>query len=235
MGKIGLTEVQKKRIAELELRENSSEKPLTEKMKAELSDLREKQNDASLPEMCRTHLMEWYAGEPQSVYSKYIDKGNMSEPECIGFMANVLDFGIAQKNQQTFENDFMVGTPDVIFPECVVDVKSPWDILNLHSNIYGMNYEYRWQLLGYMVLTRKNRAILFYGLMDTDESVNFGEDVIYSDLPDNQRWIAYEIRRSESEIQDLENVIRQRVELCREWLKRYDGLVKSKMGKINID
>lgn len=235
MGTVGLTETQKKRFDELHLRNSDPlAKPLTDIMKKEFELLKDGLVNPKLPETCTSYLKEWYANEYQSLHNKYVDKGNMCEHECIEFMANVLEFGIAEKNTTQKETDFITGSCDVDLPVAVVDVKCPWNKETLQSNVTGMDDGYKWQGKGYMILFKKNKFILFYGLMDTDESINFGDEVIYSDLPNEERWIAYEINYTNEELKQFEHEINQRVLMCRDWLDKYDQLVKSKMGKINL-
>lgn len=239
MGDMGLTAKQKEYLLTLESREKNSAidttvKPLTQKMQEDLADLRKKNLSQILPDTCTSYLKEWYANENQSLHSKYIDKGIMCEHEAIEYMAEMLEFGIAEKNVEQAENEFMTGCCDVNLPAAIVDVKCPWDKQTLQSNIYCMDSNYKWQGIGYMILYGKNKFILFYGLMDTDESVNYGEEVIYSTLPDNQRWIAYQIEYDAAALADLFEQIKARVILCRAWLDDYDTLVRGKMGQINI-
>jgi hypothetical protein len=80
-----------------------------------------------------------------------------------------------------------------------------------------------------MELWNKQNAILFYGLIDTPEECNFGNEVIYSDMPIDERWLAYNI---ESDPELIQSVI-DKVIKCREYLDEYDLKIKSKLGKIN--
>lgn len=177
---------------------------------------------------CKTFLKEWYANEFEEIHSKYIDKGNQVENELIDFMAIQLGYGMAEKNTITLHDEFMVGTCDVNFPDLVVDVKAPYNRKTLQDNVDGINSDYEWQLQGYMNLYDKPKAILFYGLMDTPET-DWTMEVVYSDMPDQERWIAYSVIRNDELIQ----AIKDRVLMCRAWLEEYDILVKSKLGRIN--
>jgi len=177
---------------------------------------------------CKTFLKEWYANEYEEIHSKYIDKGNQVENELIDFMAIQLGYGMAEKNTTTLHDEFMVGTCDVDFPDLVVDVKAPYNRKTLHDNVDGINSDYEWQLQGYMNLYNKPKAILFYGLMDTPET-DWTPEVIYSDMPEQERWLAYSVTRNDELIQS----IKDRVLMCRAWLEEYDILVKGKLGRVN--
>ncbi len=234
-GTIGLTDNQKEYLAELERRDTGGPgiKPLTDKMKSDLEDLRRKRASNDLPQTCKEYLHEWYANENKIVHSKYFDKGIMCEYEAIDFMAQVLEYGVAKKNTEQKENEFMTGSCDVDLPDAIADIKCSWDKETLQKNVLGMDPDYEWQGIGYLILWKKLRFILFYGLMDTDASINFGEEVIYSDLPEEERWIAYQIEFTEEQLAAIFEQIKARVILCRSYLEIYDKKVRSRMGKIN--
>jgi len=178
---------------------------------------------------CKTYLEEWYANDSEEIHSKYFDKGNMVESECIDLMTLVLEKGIVSKNEESKEDEWFTGTCDVELADTIVDVKSVWARKGLHAACGGLDKDYEWQLLGYMHLYKKPNAILFYGLCDTPEECNYGNEVIYSDMPLNERWIAYNIAYKEELIQQIiDKVIK-----CREYLDEYHNSIINKLGKIN--
>jgi len=75
---------------------------------------------------CKTYLENWYANDNEEIHSKYFDKGNMVEIECIDLMASVLDKGLAFKNDEHKEDEYFTGTCDVQLDDTIVDVKSVW-------------------------------------------------------------------------------------------------------------
>lgn len=186
-------------------------------------------NELKLSGDCITHLTEWYSGDREEIHSKYLDKGNEVEKDNIDFMASVLGFGMADKNMVQMSDEFMIGECDVDLPSCVVDIKSPWNNKTLLDNIYGMDSDYEFQLRGYMRLYRKPKAILFYGLQNTPET-DYYPEIKFDHLPENKRWIAYEIDRDET----IENQIITKVMNCRIWLDAYDKLVNERIGRINL-
>jgi len=182
-----------------------------------------------LSQTCKTYLHEWYANDNEQIHSKYMDKGNQVEDELINFMADVLGFGMADKNKVRVSDEFMEGECDVDLPNCVVDVKASWNRKTLQQQVIdGINSDYEWQLQGYCHLYNKPKAILFYGLMNTPET-DYNAEVVYEDMPTNERWIAYQFDYDIDKI----TAIKERVELCRAYLIEYDKLVKSKLGRIN--
>lgn len=183
---------------------------------------------AGLSETCKTFLKEWYANDNEQIHSKYLDKGNEKESDAIDFAASVLGYGLAKKNEVTRSDEYMVGTCDIDFPDCITDVKCPWNRKTFLDNIYGADPQYIWQGRVYMRLWNKDKFILFYALMNTPET-DYTPEIVYEDAPESDRWIAYQFNRDKS----LEDAIIERVNLCREWLEGYDKQVKETIGKIN--
>jgi len=185
-------------------------------------------SDGELPQTAKTYLHEWYANDKEQVHSKYMDKGIEVENDLIDFMAEVLGFGLAQKNTVRLHEHWIEGECDVNLPDCVVDVKASWNKTTLHKQVLeGFDSDYRWQLIGYCHLYSKPKGILFFGLMNTPET-DWSQEVIFEDLPVNERWIAYEVTPTKEDFE----AIYDRVMLCREYLNKYDKLIKSKLGTI---
>lgn len=178
---------------------------------------------------CITYLKEWYAeqmySDHEDIFSKYIDKGNASEIEAIDVCAERFGLGVLQKNETTYSNDWLIGTPDVVC-NYIIDVKCSWDGKTFLEAITSpINTDYEWQLHGYMWLTDKQNAKLVYCLLDTPEWVNFGRDVYYSN-PIEHRFYSFDIERCEDRIEQ----IKSKVIKCREWLDAYHSQVKSILG-----
>lgn len=185
--------------------------------------------EGELSQTCKTYLHEWYANDREQIHSKYLDKGNEVENDLIDFMADVLGYGMARKNTTRLSESWIEGECDVILPDCIVDVKASWNRTTLHKQIIdGIDENYKWQLIGYCYLYKKPKGVLFFGLMNTPET-DFSTEVVFEDMPPNERWVAYEVIPT---IEDHE-VIEQRVLMCRQYLNEYDALIKSKLGKIN--
>lgn len=186
--------------------------------------------EGELGESVKSYLHEWYANDNEQIHNKYLDKGNQCEIELIEFMAEQLGYGIAEKNMESKEDEYFTGTCDVVLSDRIVDVKASWNRKTLQQNVLepiDKNYYYQGQ--GYMHLYGKEKFTLFYGLLDTPEDCNYGTEIIYSDMPKNERWIGYEI----SFDKELINKIITRVKECREYLIEYDKLIKSKLGRVN--
>ena len=230
MGSMGLTETQQLELDELFKRVVDGTKPLTKNMEIKLNSLSNKSMAPELPQTAKTYLEEWYSNENEFTFSKYTEKGLIVEDELIDFAANVLGYGIAEKNKIRLEDDYITGECDVNLSDVVIDVKAPWNKKTFYDHVLnGLTKDYEAQLKGYCHLYKKPKGILFYGLMDTPADVNYDKEVIYSDMPDNQRWVAYTV----NEDKEFINQVIERVKLCRKYLVEHDLKIKNKIGRLN--
>ncbi len=176
-GEIGLTDVQEKRLYELEQRKLDASKgvdkikPLTPNMENELLKLIEKRDNPELPKGAKTYVKEWIKRKlfrrKKEWRNNVIDKGLAVEYDAINLMAEVYGLEGVRKNEERFDNEYMEGTPDVIH-ELVRDTKASWDLFTFPMFDDEIpNDDYWWQLQGYMILTGKKKASLDYVLIDT--------------------------------------------------------------------
>lgn len=118
--------------------------------------------------------------------SKYTEKGHRVEQESIDFICEWLpDAQFLAKNDETLWDDHMVGTPDIITPELIWDVKNSWDVwtfpiftfakVNPRSrskfDTMGISSEYWYQAQGYMALTGAKSYRLVYILTDLPDDM----------------------------------------------------------------
>jgi hypothetical protein len=230
LGRTGLTEIQEKKLNELSERKSGGGKPLTFNMEMELVDLLNKKANPGLPATCTTYLKQWYAGDTEDIYSKEMDKGNMVEPDLLDMAADKLGFGFAEKNIVRMETEYFTGTADIVLPNCIIDVKAPWNNKTFQDSVMLAEIDKDYEIQGriYMHLYNKPEFILFYGLVDTPEEANYGTEISFAHIPENERWIAYKIKRDVT----IEQEIIARVIECRAWLEEYDKKVKSRLGKV---
>lgn len=171
--------------------------------------------------------------------NKYTERGIQCEPAAIELLADAMGYGMISKNEQHFEDDDITGTPDVLVPHTVDDVKSSWDwrTFPLFSDeLPESDYYYQGQC--YMALTGRPKASVNYCLIDTPEEfiereafyvskrAGFNEvemelydevraKMTYDGLPLSLRFKRYEFERDETTI----TAIRQQVKLCRDYIK----------------
>ena len=141
------------------------------------------------------------------------------------------------KNEIHFNNDYMQGTPDVILPEMVIDVKNSWDCFTFPLfDTEIENNAYYYQLQGYMALTGKEKAKLIYCITDTPETLiereckywclkngyemdidiynQFYNKMTFSDIEDKFKIKIFDIEYNENCI----SAIQERVELCQDYI-----------------
>lgn len=128
-----------------------------------------------ISETTKTMLEDWIVedrfGIRKEFNSKYTDKGLAMEDQAIQEYNSL--FGvIGVKNDVWYENEYITGTPDLIFEDKVVDIKcsySPFTFPMFDKTIPTKAYFY--QLQAYMYLTGLNKAELAYVLLSSPEEI----------------------------------------------------------------
>ena len=153
----------------------------------------------------------------------------MCEGEAIVFMSRMRGIE-AHKNLEHFENEWMTGTPDILMFNHGRDIKCPWDDVTFLNSIMEerLNGDYWWQAQGYMCLTASDSWAVDYCLMNTPADVNFGEEVSFDQIPDDERIFSYYVEFNAGAIDKLI----KRVDECRAWLDEWDLKVKSRFRKM---
>lgn len=129
----------------------------------------------SLSETTKTYLKAIYIaevyGREKYIATKYMDKGIACESDSLDLVKTVSGKTFF-KNQKRLENEYIIGTPDVIDDLFVIDIKTSWDIWTFAAvDERKAKSDYYGQLLGYMLLTGKNAAKLSYCLVNTPEEI----------------------------------------------------------------
>jgi polyhydroxyalkanoate synthesis regulator phasin len=189
-----LTENQEKRYQELLKRKNGEGKPLTDKMENELKEIKIKRDaPLTLPDTCTSYLKEWYAsteyGDKRELHNKYVTKGNLMEDIAIELVEEMTGEFMIAKNEESFENEYSTGTPDIITEDLIRDTKCSWNSKTfLESVLAPLCDNYAWQMRGYMMLTGIGEARVCYCLVDTPEDANYGQSVSYENIPPEKRY-----------------------------------------------
>lgn len=129
---------------------------------------------------CITKLYQIYIQEKfkrrKHLKNRFLEKGLMIEEDCITlYSLNTGEFH--KKNTIQFENDWIVGTPDILTDKKVVDTKGSWDIFTYGVSKYKkISSLYHWQLEGYMWLGDVPDAELAYCLINTPEHLIKAEE-----------------------------------------------------------
>lgn len=236
-GSIGLTDKQKEELLKLEEKEK-----ITEIQKTKLETLINKRDNIELPSGVKTHCKNWRKSKlynrRASFSSKYTQKGHIVEDNSIDFVANYLDYGMLMKNEKFFESEYMMGTPDVILKDHLIDVKNSWswETFPLFEDEIPDN-AYYWQAQVYMNLVNRDNYKLIYVLSDTpinliereafywcknngydelqeDVYNRFLNDMTYNDIDNNLKIKVFNIERNQEDINEIE----KRVIECRKYI-----------------
>jgi len=129
----------------------------------------------SLGETCKKHLLSCWIQEKYGRYreldNKYVEKGNMVEEDSMTLYSRCTK-KFYKKNTEVFENDYLIGTPDIVHNNSVIDLKSSWSIHTFFETIHKpMNKDYIWQLNGYASLIGCESMKLVYVLVNTPEVI----------------------------------------------------------------
>lgn len=239
-GRIGLTEIQEKKLEELKFKIK-----LTNNQNDELTKLIIKQQNPELPEGVKTYCKDWLKGQLFNRHSRtdnvYVQKGLINEDEAIDFAAKKLGYGFLLKNLESFENDFIMGSPDVLpgNTDTVIEIKNSWSwetFPYMEEEIQTANYYY--QIQGYLWLTNRKNGLLVYCLtntpdhliertarsfcinngyeqMDIDVYNSFHDELNYSDLPDDLKIKTFIVERDDKVISEIS----VRVAMCRKYIE----------------
>ena len=172
MGKLS-NELTAKQIQDIaDFKEKELKKPLTAIQKGKLYTLEAKRDSVpELPEGAKTYCKEWFKEQlyhsRKDIKSKYLDKGILAEDDAIDLVINVEELASNEKNEEYFNNEFMTGTPDLLYPDLVIDTKCSFDCFTFPLFATEIeNKDYYYQLQGYMELTNTRKAMLSYCLVD---------------------------------------------------------------------
>lgn len=250
MGGLGKpTQKQMDTLAELQAKPK-----LTEKQQATLNDLIERRDaPPSLSAGAKTYLQKWMKeklyGRKKEFSNQYTVKGELCEPTAIQFVAEMMGYGLIEKNTVRIENEWMDGECDLDLSNIVEDIKNSWDVFTFPLFATELpDKDYFYQLQCYMDLYNKPRAAVNYCLIDAPEEIidqqarsvsykaGFAEvdmelydevrrKMTFSDIPNHLKLRRFEFDRDDTVIQ----AIKDRVELCRvyindEWPKIFERM-----------
>jgi len=127
----------------------------------------------SLGETCKGHLLECWIGAKYGRYreleNEYVEKGNLVEQDSMTLYSRVTKT-FYKKNEQVFENDFIIGTPDIIHENTIIDLKSSWSIHTFFQVIHKpLNKDYVYQINGYKDIVQVELGKLVYVLVNTPD------------------------------------------------------------------
>lgn len=96
-------------------------------------------------------------------------KGLICEQDSMELVQKVLGGNFRVKNRENFKNDYLTGTPDIILPDSVEDLKTSFTVKTFFKA--ELNSLYYWQGQVYMELTGRKNFRLIYCLVNTPEEI----------------------------------------------------------------
>lgn len=204
--------------------------PETEK---EIERLKPLINEVILSETAKSYCKEWLiseiTGKKKDIRSKYLSRGKAMEDTTIQRAGKHYGLELV-KNEIELENEYFTGTYDTNTPEIDIDTKVPFDAFTFPFFVTEPDPLYYGQLQGYMNLTGRRKASLFYGLENgTEEQINklswdisrdLGKDepdiedwdmaveeLSYDHLPDSLRKKVFEFGYDEAYIKKAEKMV----------------------------
>lgn len=192
--------------------------------------------------LIRRYVIEKYYRDYEATPLQLV-KGIKAETNSLQFYCSVTGEK-HKKNKKKYENDFLIGTPDVVEGDLVIEVKSSWDIFTYLKNVNNdVNIQYYWQLQGYLSITGKKNAELVYCLVSTPDEIIEEEyarifaknpsisdtnkrkelyDSLYfnmrfDDIPKEERILRFTVERNDRDIDRIHKKVKQ----CREFLLEF--------------
>lgn len=197
-----------------------------------------------LSETAKAYLLDIYIkemyGRERDINNKFIEKGLYTEEESFNLIQNKLG-GLVIKNTQTFENNFIRGTPDLILNDCIVDAKSSWNIHTflsadgtdknyiIQGNMYMDLKDKQFFKLAYclnnapehLIVNEKQREMYKRGLVGLEGSKEFDDmenfidkNMKFDDIDKNKRIKIFDFEKDE----DLINKVYEKIVIAREYL-----------------
>lgn len=202
----------------------------------------------NLSATAKSHLVEVYARQMydfrKELNNKFIQKGNEVEQEGIDTLSLQLRFPL-EKNEVVFSNQYLIGTPDIVTNNLVIDLKSSFDWITFLSNIPSeLDPMYVAQVNGYLDLLGYDTGYIAYVLLDTPESIRNKEkfyllssmdviseespafvkaweekekNMIFSHHPIEERILLFEVKKD----QELLEKAKQKVIKARQFLEEF--------------
>lgn len=171
-GEFGLSKTQEEKLRGYQERHNdTTQKPLTDIMIADMYALLEKRDNPTIGLTAESYIRELIVENlyemPKEISSKYLSHGNFHEPYSIGVLGEILGIPLVKCEERKSDEKLMLtGMADIHLPnQCIIDIKNPWDPFTFSSNMTeDIDGQYWWQLQAYMQLYNVETSYLVYTL-----------------------------------------------------------------------
>jgi len=204
-----------------------------------------KKDAGELSASAKEHLykvyIEQYWGRKRQLSNKQVRKGLIVEPQSIRFII-LLDGILYEKNEESRENEYIIGTPDIVTETQIQDVKSSYDAETFIPMLLDpLEKMYYYQMQGYLWLFDKQEALVRRCLISTPQEIveeekyyllksmnvateenpeykrkayELEHNLTFEDIPLSEREITHLVPRNEQIIEQIP----QKVEKAREFL-----------------
>lgn len=139
--------------------------------------LKSDKDAGNLSETAKTFVQDKWLfdtfGFAESIKNQYMDKGNECEQDSMDLVTHVLEGGFRSRYNTKLQNDYVIGTPDIVLNDCVEDIKTSWNLKTFFNA--ELSKMYYWQAQCYMWLTVKEKYRLIYALVPTPQSIVLNE------------------------------------------------------------
>lgn len=153
----------------------------------------------------KTYIRELAAqeifGVDFEVSSKYLEKGNIVEPESIALLNRVRGLDLV-KNTERRSNEWLTGECDLFDASRRRghDLKSPWSVATFPiCEADCVDKLYEWQMRGYMALWDADEWEVNYALVDTPENLIGYEPLamhVVGHIPEHMRLTSWTVFRN---------------------------------------
>jgi hypothetical protein len=146
-------------------------------------------------------------GFAELLKNDYMDKGNECEQDSMDLVSQVVPGGFRSRYNTKLQNEYVIGTPDIVLSDCVEDIKTSWNLKTFFNAELSKMYFAQAQC--YMWLTGKEKYRLIYALVPTPQHMVLNEceklSWKYGKNYDNEDYIAQtqQIQRNNDLIKDL--------------------------------
>lgn len=155
-----------------------------------------------MTESIKTFLQEKYSemkwGVEKEISSKYFEKGTACEQKAIDMLNKQLfPNTFITSYKQKVANEYIIGTPDVVLEDYVIDIKNAYDVFTFDKA--KLTHDYEWQVKAYLWLTGRTQGFVFYALVDMPDHM----------LADEERKLFYAGKFMSYESEDYQEAVQE--------------------------
>lgn len=178
----------------------ASKEAKRDKLQLLINELSKVKDEVQLSETAKKYLVRCFVkakyGRTDDIETSAMLKGTNMEQQGITLLSRN-ERKMHKKNAETWENDYIIGTPDIVSVGdhfVITDVKCSWDLFTHSNHLLGdMEGIYYWQLQSYMWLpefiygARADKGRIARVLLDTPEFLlNKEIRIMQSKIPESE-------------------------------------------------